>query len=227
MMAIKILVVEDEPAMNETLDYSLKLEGYDVRTAFDGVEALKVFREFKPDAVLLDLMLPRLTGEEVCRALRKTSDTPIIILSAKGEVVDKVVLLEIGADDFISKPFNLREMMARLKAVLRRTSAKEDNVLESRGLKLDRERHSVIVDGSRLELPLKEYQLLEKLMAGKGRVIERQEIVRDIWGEEFFGDGKTVDVHIRRLRKKIEEEPEEPRRIRTVRGIGYIFDDFE
>ncbi|QRV01667.1 response regulator transcription factor [Arcanobacterium phocisimile] len=224
-----ILVVDDESTLRETLAFNLGRDDFTVVTAADGSEALAVFRSENPDLVLLDVMLPKLSGTEVCREIRKNSAVPIIMLSAKDSEIDKVVGLEIGADDYITKPYSYRELLARVRALLRRsvTVAIEDDVdLEAMTVGevvLDPTSHVVTVAGNEIPMPLREFELLEFLMENAGRVLTRTQIFDRIWGAGYIGDSKTLDVHIKRLRSKIEPVPSQPRMLVTVRGLGYKF----
>ncbi len=223
----KILVVEDEQSLREPLEYLLRREGYEVAGVDDGAEALKRIQHETPDLVLLDLMLPGMSGTEVCREVRSNSTVPIIMLTAKDSEVDIVVGLELGADDYITKPYSSRELLARVRAVLRRKEAdnsSSDSVLEHHGVRLDSERHQVTLNGEPISLPLKEFELLELLMVNAGRVLTRGQIIDRVWGSDYFGDTKTLDVHIKRLRSKIEKVPAQPTIIVTVRGLGYRFE---
>lgn len=223
----KILVVEDEQSLREPLEYLLRREGYDVAGVEDGAEALKRIQQESPDLILLDLMLPGMSGTEVCREVRTRSQVPIIMLTAKDSEVDIVVGLELGADDYITKPYSSRELLARVRAVLRRKdadSSSPDAVLEHHGVRLDSERHQVTLHGEPISLPLKEFELLELLMVNAGRVLTRGQIIDRVWGSDYFGDTKTLDVHIKRLRSKIEKTPAQPVIIVTVRGLGYRFE---
>ena len=223
----KILVVEDEQSLREPLEYLLRREGYDVAGVEDGAEALKRIQQESPDLILLDLMLPGMSGTEVCREVRTRSQVPIIMLTAKDSEVDIVVGLELGADDYITKPYSSRELLARVRAVLRRKdadSSSSDAVLEHHGVRLDSERHQVTLHGQPISLPLKEFELLELLMVNAGRVLTRGQIIDRVWGSDYFGDTKTLDVHIKRLRSKIEKTPAQPVIIVTVRGLGYRFE---
>lgn len=223
---LTVLVVEDEPSFVEALAVGLKREGFRVEVAYDGEEALDKFAALRPDLVLLDVMLPRLSGIDVCRAIRaKGSNVPIIMVTAKSSEIDTVVGLEVGADDYVSKPYRLRELVARMRAVLRRTppeaaKAKEAE-LEVGDLRLDPERHEVYLRGEVLSLPLKEFELLEVLMENAGRVLTRETLIDQVWGTHYVGDTKTLDVHIKRLRARVEDDPSRPQRITTVRGLGY------
>lgn len=223
----RILVVEDEVSFSDPLSYLLRKEGYEVAVAETGPEALEDFDRAGADLVLLDLMLPGLSGTEVCRALRQRSNVPVIMLTAKDSEIDKVVGLEIGADDYVTKPYSSRELLARIKAVLRRLSEPEDLVpatIEAGPVRMDVERHIVTVGGSTTQLPLKEFELLEMLLRNTGRVLTRMQLIDRVWGSDYVGDTKTLDVHVKRLRAKIEPDPAEPRYIVTVRGLGYKFE---
>jgi DNA-binding response OmpR family regulator len=221
----KVLIVEDETPLAETIAYNLREEGYKVCTAVDGISALDVFRQEKPDLVLIDVMLPKIDGLEVCRLIRRESEAPILMLTAKSREIDKVVGLEVGADDYITKPFGMLELIARIRAALRRSrrEAPAAEVIRAHGIELDTARHSVRVDGREVDLRPKEFELLHVLMANRGRVMERSVLLDRVWGEDEFIDQGTVDVHIRRLREKIEEDPGKPTRVLTLRGIGYKF----
>jgi two-component system response regulator RegX3 len=225
----RVLIVEDEPDLAEPLAYLLRREGYEVEIAEDGPSALARFRDHGSDIVLLDLMLPGMQGTEVCRQLRLTSRVPIIMLTAKDSEVDIVVGLELGADDYVTKPYSARELLARMKAVLRRLEDAGDDlderVLTSGRVTLDIDRHSVSVDGAEVAMPLKEFELLEVLMRNAGRVLTRGQLIDRVWGTDYYGDTKTLDVHIKRIRSRIEENPGEPRMLVTVRGLGYRFED--
>jgi two-component system response regulator RegX3 len=223
----RILVVEDEVSFSDPLSYLLRKEGYEVAVAETGPEALEDFDRAGADLVLLDLMLPGLSGTEVCRALRQRSNVPVIMLTAKDSEIDKVVGLEIGADDYVTKPYSSRELLARIKAVLRRQSEPEDLMpatIEAGPVRMDVERHVVTVGGSTTPLPLKEFELLELLLRNTGRVLTRMQLIDRVWGSDYVGDTKTLDVHVKRLRAKIEPDPAEPRYIVTVRGLGYKFE---
>jgi two-component system, OmpR family, response regulator RegX3 len=222
----KILVVEDEQSLREPLVYLLEKEGYEVVDAADGEQAIKVFNAQEPDLILLDLMLPKKSGNEVCQIIRQTSNVPIIMLTAKDSEIDKVVGLEIGADDYVTKPYSTPELKARIKAVLRRNIEPQvelGNVLEAGGVRMDIERHEVDVNGQRVQLPLKEFELLELLLENVNRVLTRGQIIDRVWGSDYFGDTKTLDVHVKRIRSKIEEDPARPEHLVTVRGLGYKF----
>jgi two-component system response regulator RegX3 len=223
-----ILVVEDEESFIEALTVGLKREGFYVSVARDGKEALEIFDAVRPDLVLLDVMLPKLSGVDVCRELRSRSRVPIIMVTAKGAEIDTVVGLEVGADDYVTKPYRLRELVARMRAVLRRAPRPDEQgggveVLEVGDVRLDPERHEVAVRGQPVTLPLKEFELLELLLANAGRVLTRDTLIDRVWGPHYVGDTKTLDVHVKRLRSKIEDDPSVPRRITTIRGLGYKF----
>ena len=219
-------MIEDEESLGEALEYQLQREGYEVERVTDGAAGLDRFKTGGADLVLLDLMLPGMAGEEVCKAIRRISDVPIIMLTAKDTELDKVLGLELGADDYITKPFSARELIARIKAVLRRTTpgaTTSDGVLEAAGIRLDAERFEVTVRGQNVHLPRKEFELLELLMENAGRVLSRETLIDRIWGSDYFGDSRTLDVHIKRLRTKCEPDPHDPRHIVTIRGLGYKF----
>ncbi len=222
-----VLVVEDEPNLREPLVYLLEKEGYEVIEAEDGNQAVDVFRRKNPDLVLLDLMLPGMSGNEVCRLIRQESQVPIIMITAKDTEIDKVVGLEIGADDYITKPYSTRELLARMKAVLRRGSepvASDTGILKAGPVVMDLDRHTVSVNGEPIQMPLKEFELLELLIENVNRVLTRGQIIDRVWGSNYFGDTKTLDVHVKRVRSKIEEDPSRPRHLITVRGLGYKFE---
>jgi len=223
-----VLVVEDEQSLREPLVYILQREGFDVFEAADGPSALVQWQNNSPDLILLDLMLPGMSGVDVCREIRTRSLVPIIMVTAKDSEVDKVVGLEIGADDYVVKPYSTRELLARIKAVLRRGAAPESNetrsVLEAGPVRLDSERHAVTVNGEPVTLPLKEFELLEYLMDNTNRVLTRGQIIDRVWGSNYYGDTKTLDVHVKRIRSKIEPDPANPKLIVTVRGLGYKFE---
>ncbi|MGO4604642.1 response regulator [Terrabacter sp. 2YAF2] len=223
----RILIVEDEVSFSDPLSYLLKKEGYDVAVAETGPDGLAEFDKNGADLVLLDLMLPGLSGIDVCRALRQRSSVPVIMLTAKDSEIDKVVGLEIGADDYVTKPYSSRELLARVKAVLRRLAEPEDllpSTLESGPVRMDVERHTVSVQGRSVSLPLKEFELLEILLRNSGRVLTRMQLIDRVWGSDYVGDTKTLDVHVKRLRAKIEPDPANPVHIVTVRGLGYKFE---
>jgi two-component system response regulator RegX3 len=224
----RILLVEDEPDLAEPLAYLLRREGYEVEIGEDGPGALVAFRERGADIILLDLMLPGMPGTEVCRQVRQASSVPIIMLTAKDSEVDIVVGLELGADDYITKPYSSRELLARMRAVLRRAAQAEaeldERVLDGGRVRLDIDRHAVSVDGSEISIPLKEFELLEVLMRNAGRVLTRGQLIDRVWGSDYFGDTKTLDVHIKRIRSRIEKDPGHPVMLVTVRGLGYRFE---
>ncbi len=225
----KVLVVEDEPSLVEALEFALVEEGFKVVSTGDGRESLALFQRERPDMVLLDLMLPSMSGTEVCKQIRADSSVPIIMLTARGSEIDKVVGLEVGADDYVTKPFSMRELVARVKAVLRRSSdtveADTSGAVEVAGVRVDPERHEVSVRGEDVQLPPKEFALLELLIRNAGRVLTREVLIDRIWGADYVGDTKTLDVHIKRLRGRIERDPHDPQHIYTVRGVGYKFQD--
>ena len=223
-----VLVVEDEQSLREPLVYILQREGFDVLEAVDGPSALLQWQNNSPDLILLDLMLPGMSGVDVCREIRTQSNVPIIMVTAKDSEVDKVVGLEIGADDYVVKPYSTRELLARIKAVLRRGAVQDSTesrfVLEAGPVRLDTERHAVTVNGQPVTLPLKEFELLEYLMDNTNRVLTRGQIIDRVWGSNYYGDTKTLDVHVKRIRSKIEPDPANPQFIMTVRGLGYKFE---
>ncbi len=226
----RVLIVEDEPALIDSVRYSLEVEGFDVVVADAGRSGLEAVRTQKPDLVLLDLMLPGMSGLDVCRQIRIFSDVPIIMLTAKDSEADKVTGLELGADDYLTKPFSMRELVARVRAQLRRSArsgvlAETNEVLRGGPIEVDVDAHSVRVNGDEVELRPKEFELLETLMRRKNRLSARHILIDEVWGSSYFGDTKTLDVHIKRLRQKIEEDSAEPRHILTVRGLGYKFVD--
>jgi two-component system response regulator RegX3 len=224
-----VLVVEDEASFVEALTIGLRREGFDVVVAVDGAEALEVFDDVQPDLVLLDVMLPKVSGVDVCRQLRKRTQVPIIMVTAKGAEIDTVVGLEVGADDYVTKPYRLRELVARMRAVLRRSDSNgaaivmTPGMLEVGDVRLDPEEHRVTLGGDDLSLPLKEFELLHILLANAGRVLPRETLIDRVWGNDYVGDTKTLDVHVKRLRSKIEPDPAIPTRIVTIRGLGYKF----
>jgi two-component system, OmpR family, response regulator RegX3 len=223
----RVLVVEDEESFSDPLAYMLRKEGYEVAVAPNGNDALGEFDRSGADLVLLDLMLPGLSGTEVCRQLRQRSNVPVIMLTAKDSEVDKVVGLEIGADDYITKPYSSRELLARVRAVLRRGAEAPEvasPVLEAGPVRMDVERHVVSVNGEVVQVPLKEFELLEVLLRNAGRVLTRGLLIDRVWGADYVGDTKTLDVHVKRLRSKIEPNPADPKYLLTVRGLGYKFD---
>ena len=223
----KVLVVEDEQSLREPLVYLLQKEGYTAIEAEDGIKAVALFESENPDLILLDLMLPGKSGSEVCRIIRTTSNVPIIMLTAKDSEIDKVVGLEIGADDYVTKPYSTRELLARMKAVLRRRvepAVVATNIIEAGPVTMDVERHQVFVHGEKVSMPLKEFELLELLLENVNRVLTRGQIIDRVWGSNYYGDTKTLDVHIKRIRSKIEDDPARPIHLLTVRGLGYKFE---
>ncbi|CCE76379.1 response regulator transcription factor [Clavibacter nebraskensis] len=223
----RIMLVEDEASLSEPLAFLLQREGYEVDVVEDGPSAVAAFDRDGADLILLDLMLPGLPGTEVCREIRTRSAVPIIMLTAKDSEVDIVVGLELGADDYVTKPYSTRELLARIRAVLRRRVEVDDeplNVLEVGSVRMDVERHTVEVDGREIAMPLKEFELLELLLRNAGRVLTRGQLIDRVWGSDYFGDTKTLDVHIKRIRSKIEREPSDPVLLVTVRGLGYRFE---
>ncbi|MEW1836262.1 response regulator transcription factor [Microbacterium sp. NPDC079995] len=224
----RVLIVEDEPDLADPLAYLLRREGFEVEIAEDGGVALDAFSSRGADIVLLDLMLPGMPGTEVCRVIRQTSKVPIIMLTAKDSEVDIVVGLELGADDYITKPYSSRELLARMRAVLRRADTDEldvdDRIIQGGRVTLDIDRHTVSVDGKEISMPLKEFELLELLMRNAGRVLTRGQLIDRVWGSDYFGDTKTLDVHIKRIRSRIETNPSDPVMLLTVRGLGYRFE---
>ena len=223
----RVLVVEDEESFSDALSFMLRREGYEVGVAADGAAALDEFDRHGADLVLLDLMLPGISGTEVCRTLRQKSTVPIIMVTAKDGEVDKVVGLELGADDYVTKPFSSRELVARIRAVLRRRGEPEEMLpatVEAGPVRIDVDRHVVAVRGQTIAMPLKEFDLLELLVRNAGRVLTRGQIIDRVWGSDYVGDTKTLDVHVKRLRAKIEVDPPDPRLILTVRGLGYKFE---
>jgi two-component system response regulator RegX3 len=224
-----VLVVEDEESFIEALQVGLKREGFRVEIARDGQQALDMFDIVQPDVILLDVMLPKMSGIDVCRQLRKKTMTPIIMVTAKGAEIDTVVGLEVGADDYVTKPYRLRELTARMRAVMRRSPSERGGELSDATLAvgdvvLDPEQHEVVVRGEAQSLPLKEFELLHILLANAGRVLPRETLIDRVWGSDYVGDTKTLDVHIKRLRSKIEDDPGNPTRIITIRGLGYKYD---
>jgi DNA-binding response OmpR family regulator len=232
-MKEKLLVVEDEPVLRETLEYKLTQEGYEVMTADNGKLAVELALAEEPDLLLLDIMLPELDGIEVCRILRKQMSVPILMLTARADEIDKVVGLEVGADDYLTKPFSMRELLARVKALMRRMRMMREDLIEQKvavekltfgNLSIDLTRREVTYEGETLHLKPKEYELLRYLVENKGRVLSRDQILQDVWGWDYTGGTRTVDVHIRWLREKVESYPSQPVRIITVRGVGYRFE---
>ncbi len=222
----RVLVVEDEESYSDALAYMLRKEGYDVAVAATGDSGLAEFERNGADIVLLDLMLPGLPGTEVCRRIRQTSNVPVIMVSAKDDEVDKVVGLELGADDYVTKPYSPRELVARIRAVLRRGADPDvaADTIEVGPVRMDVDRHIVSVRGEEISLPLKEFELLEFLLRNAGRVLTRGQLIDRVWGSDYVGDTKTLDVHVKRLRSKIEPDPAQPVHLVTVRGLGYKFE---
>jgi two-component system, OmpR family, response regulator RegX3 len=225
----RILVVEDEPSFSEAISFLLRKEGFEIGIAETGQAGIEEFERHGADLVLLDLMLPGLSGTEVCRQIRAKSQVPIIMLTAKDTEIDKVVGLELGADDYVTKPYSSRELIARINAVLRRSQNTdgeiEDGIISIGPVRLDSDRHQMSVNSLLVALPLKEFELLEFLMRNSGRVLTRSQLIDRVWGSDYFGDTKTLDVHIKRLRAKIEIDPANPKFIQTVRGLGYKFEN--
>lgn len=224
-----VLVVEDEESFVEALQIGLKREGFKVEVARDGMQALEMFDRVNPDLILLDVMLPKMSGIDVCRQLRKKTLTPIIMVTAKGAEIDTVVGLEVGADDYVTKPYRLRELTARMRAVMRRVPSSRGGEIEGSALtvgdiSIDPEVYEVVIRGESVKLPLKEFELLHILMTNAGRVLPRETLIDRVWGTDYVGDTKTLDVHIKRLRSKIEEDSAQPTRIVTIRGLGYKYD---
>ncbi|OON99731.1 MAG: DNA-binding response regulator [Epulopiscium sp. Nele67-Bin004] len=229
----KIVVVEDEKAISDIIKYNLEKEGYDVKVAYDGVAGLELIEETDPDIILLDIMMPKMDGLQVCKKVRQTKNMPIIMLTAKAEEIDKVVGLEIGADDYITKPFGMRELIARVKANLRRViqevqiesekKSTDANIVEEGNLQINLEKYEVMKRGQVIELTLREFELLRFLATQKGKVFSRETLLEKVWGFEYFGDVRTVDVTVRRLREKIEDEPAKATYVLTKRGVGYYF----
>ncbi len=230
--ATSVLVVEDEDSFVDALTLGLTREGFKVSVARDGAEALDMFDDVRPDLVLLDVMLPKVSGFDVCRELRSRSRVPIIMVTAKGAEIDTVVGLEVGADDYVTKPYRLRELVARMRAVLRRRaddqpdplSVLADEVIEVGDVRVDHERHEVTIRDEEVRLPLKEFELLALLLENAGRVLTRETLIDRVWGADYVGDTKTLDVHIKRLRSKVESDPASPSRIVTIRGLGYKYE---
>jgi two-component system response regulator RegX3 len=225
----RILVVEDEISLADTVRYNLEREGYDVAVATDGRQALERLRDGHPGLVILDLMLPEMSGLDVCRQIRQISDVPIVMVTAKDSEADKVAGLEIGADDYVTKPFSIRELVSRVRAHLRRagmrTTEAIDDVLSGGPVELDVGRHEVQVRGETVGFPPKEFELLETFLRRKGRLLTRDFLIEEVWGAGYFGDTKTLDVHVKRIRRKVEEDPHQPAHLVTVRGLGYKFVD--
>jgi len=230
---VQVLLVEDEDSFIEALTIGLAREGFEVSVARDGAEALEMFEESEPDLILLDLMLPKMSGLDVCRTIRNTSDVPIIMVTAKGEEIDTVVALEVGADDYVTKPYRMRELVARMRAVLRRTPSEENVKIgvdhenaptELGSIRLEPSTRRTYVRGDEVHLRRKEFELLQILMENSGRVLTRDVLIDRVWGSDYVGDTKTLDVHIKRLRSQVEEAPKTPILITTIRGVGYRFD---
>ena len=222
----RILLIEDEQSLGEALQYQLVRDGFDVERETDGALGLERFKTGGADLVLLDLMLPGLSGEEVCKEIRKSSSVPVIMLTAKDDEIDKVLGLELGADDYVTKPFSSRELLARIKAVLRRAAVPDTSksgVLEGGGIRLDPDRAEVRAHGEEVRLTRKEFELLEYLMSNAGRALPRESLIDEVWGSDYVGDTRTLDVHMKRLRSKLESDPHRPRHLLTVRGLGYRF----
>jgi two-component system response regulator RegX3 len=232
MAATSVLLVEDEDSFVDALTVGLKREGFRVSVARDGAEAIEVFDDVQPDLVLLDVMLPKMSGIDVCRELRSRSTVPIIMVTAKGSEIDTVVGLEVGADDYVSKPYRLRELVARMRAVLRRrpgdapapAPGEAEDVVTVGDVTVDHLRHEVTIRGAQVRLPLKEFELLALLLENAGRVLTRDTLIDRVWGSDYVGDTKTLDVHIKRLRAKVEDDPARPTRIVTIRGLGYKYE---
>ncbi len=227
-MAKKVLVVDDEKLIVKGIRFSLEQDGMEVDCAYDGEEALEKAKSTRYDIILLDVMLPKLTGFEVCQQIREFSDTPVVMLTAKGDDMDKILGLEYGADDYITKPFNILEVKARIKAIMRRTGAKDnksaaDKNVTDGDLQLNREERRVFISGREIDLTAKEFEVLELLVTHPGKVYSRENLLRSVWGESYLGDARTVDVHVRRLREKIEENPSEPKFVLTRWGVGYYY----
>jgi two-component system, OmpR family, response regulator RegX3 len=224
----RILIVEDEISLADSVRYNLEREGYVVTVAEDGRTALERFRAESPALVILDLMLPEVSGLDLCRTIRSESDVPIIMVTAKDSEADKVAGLELGADDYVTKPFSVRELLSRVRALLRRTRVREsfaEDVLAGGPVAMDVVRHEVLVGGEATSFPPKEFELLETFLRRKGRLLTREFLIEEVWGPDYFGDTKTLDVHVKRLRKKIEADPHDPSHLLTVRGLGYKFVD--
>lgn len=233
--SISVLIVEDEESFVEALSSGLRREGFEIAIARDGAEALDMFESVAPDLILLDVMLPKVSGVDVCREIRSRSNVPIIMVTAKSEEIDTVVGLEVGADDYITKPYRLRELVARMRAVLRRRAGGEpearpatqteiDEVVTIGEVTLDHERHEVTIRGAEVKLPLKEFELLALLLENAGRVVTRDTLIDRVWGSDYVGDTKTLDVHVKRLRSKVEIDPANPAHIVTIRGLGYKYE---
>jgi two-component system response regulator RegX3 len=224
----RVLIIEDEPALADSVRYGLEREGYECTVLADGSRAVDFARSWRPDLILLDLMLPGMPGTDVCREIRAISRVPIVMVTAKDTEADKVIGLELGADDYITKPFSMRELIARVRAVMRRTGVAESvepsTALDGGPVHMDTERHEVRVHGSVVDLPPKEFSLLESLMRRSGKLMTRESLISQVWGDDYYGDTRTLDVHIKRLRGKIETDPGNPKHLITVRGLGYRFE---
>jgi two-component system response regulator RegX3 len=225
----RVLIVEDEPALADSIRYGLEREGYECTVLADGIRAVDFVRSWRPDLVLLDLMLPGMPGTDVCREIRRIGNVPIVMVTAKDTEADKVLGLELGADDYITKPFSMRELIARVRAVLRRvgvTPEPEDRAtaVSAGPVAMDTDRHEVRVRGDVVEMPPKEFALLEVLLRRAGKLVTREALIAQVWGEDYYGDTRTLDVHVKRIRAKIEDDPRSPRHVRTVRGLGYRFE---
>ncbi|UQN15545.1 response regulator transcription factor [Gulosibacter sediminis] len=224
----RILIVEDESSLNEPLAFLLKREGYETAIAETGTDAVEQFERDGADLILLDLMLPEMPGTEVCKRIRATSTVPIIMLTAKDSEVDIIVGLELGADDYVTKPYSTRELLARVRAVLRRSEVdsedEDESIVQVGDIRMDIDRHTVLVRGNLTQMPLKEFELLEYLMRNAGRVLTRSQLIDRVWGPDYYGDTKTLDVHIKRIRSRIEVTPSSPKLLVTVRGLGYRFE---
>jgi len=225
----RVLIVEDEPALADSIRYGLEREGYECTVLADGIRAVDFVRSWRPDLVLLDLMLPGMPGTDVCREIRRIGKVPIVMVTAKDAEADKVLGLELGADDYITKPFSMRELIARVRAVLRRigvTPEPEDHAtaVGAGPVQMDTERHEVRVNGDVIDMPPKEFALLEVLLRRAGKLVTREALIAQVWGEDYYGDTRTLDVHVKRIRAKIEDDPRSPRHVRTVRGLGYRFE---
>lgn len=227
----KILIVDDEEHIIELIKFNLENSGYETLTATNGIDALRIIREESPRLILLDIMLPGMDGYDICKEIRKDSviaNIPVIMITAKGEEVDKILGLELGADDYITKPFSIRELIARVKALIRRTSSSmTDHIYKFSNISIDFNKHEILKDDTKIDLTLKEFELLEILIKNKGRVMTRDFLLDKIWGYEYIGETRTVDVHIRHLRQKVEDDDKSPKYIETVRGIGYRFNSGE
>ncbi len=225
----RVLIVEDEPALSDSIRYGLEREGYECTVIADGSRAVEFVRSWRPDLVLLDLMLPGMPGTDVCREIRRIGRVPVVMVTAKDTEADKVVGLEMGADDYITKPFSMRELIARVRAVLRRVGTlpepeEHPTQISAGPVEMDTDRHEVRVNGNVIDLPPKEFALLEVLLRRAGKLMTREALIAQVWGDDYYGDTRTLDVHIKRLRSKLESDPAEPKYLRTVRGLGYRFE---